>query len=229
VSRQINLFDPSLRRRKDWLTAHNLVLATLISVLLVALGAGITRWTLASRAQNAASVNTQLLAARAAFAAMTASFSVRKADPAIAAEVVQVEQDVRQARKSLDLLRSMTGEPSAPVVAEMMHAFSRAGVDGLWLTGFMVAEGGRQLEIRGRLNDQALLPPYLRRLEGEAVFSGRRFASLDMRGATWKQLGSTEGGASAEAAASGSERWFVEFALRTTDIPKAGADTGGGR
>lgn len=229
MSRQINLFDPGLRRRKDWLTAQNLVLATLVSVLVVALGAGITRWTLASRAQHAASVNTQLLAARAAFAAMTASFSARKADPVIAAEVGQLEQELRQARKSLDLLRSMTGEPSSPVIAEMMQAFSRAGVDGLWLTGFLVAEGGRQLEIRGRLNDQALLPPYLRRLESEAVFSGRRFASLDMRGAAWKQPGSNEGGTAAEGAAAGSERWFVEFALRTTDMPKTAVDTGGGR
>lgn len=229
MSRQINLYDPGLRRRKNLLTAHNLVLATLLSVLVVALGAGVTRWTLASRAQSAASINTQLLAARAAFAAMTASFAARKADPVLAADVQTAEREVLAARSALDLLRGMSSEQAVPVVGEMMRAFSRASVEGLWLTGFVVSEGGRQLEIRGRLNDQALLPPYLRRLESEPVFQGRRFASLDMRGAAWVPPASNDAASPASEPARPAERWYVEFALRTTDIPKAGNDTGGGR
>lgn len=229
MSRQINLYDPGLRRSKDWLTAHNLVLATLLSVLLVALGAGLTRWTLASRAQSAASINTQLLAARAAFAAMTASFAGRQADPALSAEVQAAERDVLAARSALDLLRGMSAEPPAPVLGEMMRAFSRAALDGLWLTGFAVSEGGRQLEIRGRLNDQALLPAYLRRLEREPVFQGRRFAALDMRGAAWAPPASSDAASPPSDAAGQTERWFVEFVLRTTDLPKPGNEAGGGR
>jgi hypothetical protein len=36
--------------------------------------------------------------------------------------------------------------------------------------------------MRGRLLDPALLPAYIRRLNGEPAFRGRHFAALDMQG-----------------------------------------------
>jgi Tfp pilus assembly protein PilN len=230
MSRQINLYDASLRKKRDWLSSQNVVLGTLLAVLLLALGAGVTRWTVESRIQQAQSVNTQLLAARTAFAELTRLLASRKPDAALAVELAETQQNLAGAQNALGLLRGMTTQRETVVVGEMMRAFSRSAVDGLWLTGFVMAEGGKQLEIRGRMADQALLPGYLRRLESETVFQGRRFAALDMRGAEWTPPPAPN--APAEVAQSGEkkpERWFVEFALRTTDLPKAPVESGGSR
>lgn len=231
MSRQINLYDASLRQQKDWLTSRNLALASLLAVLVVSLGAAAASWSVASRTLQAESVNTQLKAARAAFSSMTSSLASRKADPALALEVKETELGLKTAQRALGLLRGMTTAQERPVVGEMMSAFSRASVDGLWLIGFVVSENGQQLEIRGRMSDQALLPGYLRYLESEPVFQGRRFASLDMQGATWQPLvqPATQSVAAVDpkiSAENKPEPWFVEFALRTTDIPKAAVNGG---
>ena len=48
------------------------------------------------------------------------------------------------------------------------------------LFGFAFAQ--KNIEIRGRLTDPALLPVYIGRLNAEPAFAGRRFAALDMKG-----------------------------------------------
>ncbi len=230
MSRQINLYDAAFRKQTDWLSSKNVILAALLTTLLVSLGAGIARWNLESRSQQAKSINMQLLAARAAFSEMTRVLSLRKADPALAAQVEAAQAGLNSAQAALGLLRGMTVEGAQPVVGDMMRAFSRAAGDGLWLSGFTVAEGGRQLEIRGRMTDQALLPPYLRRLESETVFQGKRFSALDMKGGEW--IPPAEPGVTvdpAKAPEKKQERWFIEFALRTTDLPKSTPETGAAR
>lgn len=231
MSRQINLYDPSFRPKKDWLSSSNLVLASLLAVLLVSLGSAAARWQAASQDVQAKSINSQLISARNAFAALTTSISERKADPALVNEVREMERNLQAVQGALALLGNMTGQHERPVVGNMMQAFFRAGIDGLWLTGFVVSEGGKQLEIRGRMTDQALLPGYLRRLEAEPAFHGRRFAALDMRGSEWSPPApvAVPGVAVDPLKKPESERWAIEFTLRTTDAPKVSADNGGAR
>lgn len=231
MSRQINLYDPSFRPKKDWLSSGNLVLASLLAVLLVSLGSGAARWHAASQEVQAKSINSQLLSARTAFAALTSSISERKADQALVNEVQEMERNLQAAQSALVLLGNMTGQQERPVVGDMMQAFFRAGIDGLWLTGFVVSEGGKQLEIRGRMTDQALLPSYLRRLETEPAFQGRRFAALDMRGSEWSPPvpAATPVAAVDQLKKPESERWAIEFTLRTTDAPKTSPENGGAR
>jgi hypothetical protein len=201
-----------------------------LTALLVSLGAGVARWNFESRSHQAKSINMQLLAARSAFSEITRAMSLRKADPALAAQVEATQAGLNSAQVALGLLRGMTVDGAQPVVGEMMRAFSRAASDGLWLSGFTVAEGGRQLEIRGGMTDQALLPPYLRRLESETVFQGRRFSALDMKGGEWRTPVEPSVAVDlAKATEKKPERWFIEFSLRTTDLPKSLPETGSAR
>jgi hypothetical protein len=92
-----------------------------------------------------------------------------------------------------------------------LRALSRQHLDGLWLTGLSIGEAGGDLEIRGRMSSQALLPEYLRRLEREPVFQGRQFAALDMQGSRWQGAGSPVPVAENAPEAP----WTVAFALST--------------
>jgi hypothetical protein len=115
----------------------------------------------------------------------------------------------------MNLLRKLTSAENRPVVGEMMRAFSRAGSDGLWLTGFRVLDDGSQLDINGRMVDQALLPAYLKRLEAEPVFHGRRFSALDMKGGEWVPAATPGAPVEANRGQGQNGRWYVDFVLQT--------------
>lgn len=220
MSRQINLYAASFRKKTDLLSSSNLVLASLVCLLVVTIGAGVARWSLAKRTQEARGVSAELASARDVFSEMTRVITTRKADPALVAEVASMQRRVASARRAEALLGAATADESLPRVGEMMRSFSQARIDGLWLTGFTVSEGGDALDIRGRMADQALLPKYLRRLESEPVFRGRKFSALDMRGGEW--VSPPADGATGTVAENKQRPWFVEFNLRTVDAPSRG-------
>jgi Fimbrial assembly protein (PilN) len=59
-----------------------------------------------------------------------------------------------------------------------MEALSRQAMDGVWLTGFDLSDGGSQITLSGRALHAALLPEYLSRLSREAVLAGRTLESM---------------------------------------------------
>lgn len=217
MTRQINLYSAALRKKTDFLSSSNLVLAALLCLLVVTAGAGMARWSLAKRMQEARGVSAELASAREVFAELTRVASSRKPDPELIAEVASLQRKVASAQRAEMLLRAATADGGRVQLGEMMRGFSRAAVDGLWLTGFMVTSEGADLAIRGRMSDQALLPKYLGRLEGEPVFRDRQFSALEMRGGEWV-VPSTEG-MSTRSAGEKSRPWFVEFSLRTVNAP----------
>jgi hypothetical protein len=214
MSRQINLYDPGLRKQRDWLSSRNVLLASLLAVLVISLGATAARWHVAVRAEQARSTNVQLLAARQAFAEFTRVLSAQKEDPQLVAALRVKQAELQAARQALDALRGMSADASSvrPGAAETLHALSRQHLDGLWLTGLTIGAGGGDLEIRGRMTRQALLPEYLRRLEREPVFQGRRFAALDMQGGPWR---AESGNAIAVVENAPEPPWTVAFVLST--------------
>lgn len=214
MSRQINLYDPGLRKQRDWLSSRNVLLASLLAVLVISLGATAARWHVAVRAEQARSTNVQLLAARQAFAEFTRVLSAQKEDPQLVAALRVKQAELQAARQALDALRGMSADasPVRPGAAETLHALSRQHLDGLWLTGLTIGAGGGDLEIRGRMTRQALLPEYLRRLEREPVFQGRRFAALDMQGGPWR---AESGNAIAVVENAPEAPWTVAFVLST--------------
>lgn len=234
MARNINLFDPSLRPKRDLLSAHNLLLAALLATLLVSCGAMWARWRQASIEQQSSSVQRQLKQQREAFDKLTMLLSGKKEDQALVSQLAEQEKALKGAQTALSVLRKMTLAAERPVVGEMMRAFARSGVDGLWLTGFSIEGEAQNLEIRGRMTDQALLPAYLKRLEGEPVFQGRRFAALNMRSGEVAAASTSPAAvnvpaplqpaaamlaatrpAAAPAQANVPARWYVDFVLRT--------------
>jgi hypothetical protein len=59
-----------------------------------------------------------------------------------------------------------------------MRAFARQSLDGVWLTGFEIDAGGRELALSGRALGAELVPRYLERLNHESLLQGRQFSSL---------------------------------------------------
>ncbi|MCX8018229.1 MAG: PilN domain-containing protein [Rhodocyclaceae bacterium] len=179
MAQQINLYDPALRRTREWLTLGHLVLLSIGLALVIAVPGGVARLALPALAQRVAANDAQLKALREQIALIGQTRSARKPDPALEQAVTQRRQELEMRLAVLEALKKHAAAAQGEPHADILRGFARQTLAGLWLTGFFVEAGGG-MEIRGRTTDPALLPEYIRRLNQEAAFQGRRFAALKL-------------------------------------------------
>ncbi|MBI3562847.1 MAG: PilN domain-containing protein [Gammaproteobacteria bacterium] len=65
--------------------------------------------------------------------------------------------------------------------ATQFSGLARQRLEGLWLTGLYIHEGGEKLNLRGSTTRPELLPKYLQRLAQEPSFHGIEFKSFVMQ------------------------------------------------
>lgn len=177
MSQQINLYDPALLRKRELLSAANLAAASGGLVLVLGIWGAVARSQLGGLESESQTLTPQVQMLKAQKDAMTAQLAAMKPDP-------QLEAELANARSLLDLHTRQVGELKKGLgnesggFAEYLRGFARQTPAGLWLTGFAIADGGTSMEIRGRMMDPALLPEYIRRLNGEPAFKGREFSAL---------------------------------------------------
>lgn len=218
MSQQINLFNPALRKQREWLSLP-VIAAAFALVLVVELLAFV--W----YGRERGGLQTQLTALQAQsrqlqedVQSLVKLMPERQANPALTKEVERTAESLRQYEevfKALETASADGGQGFAPY----FMAFSRQAIEGVWLTGFTI--NSRTMEIRGRVLDGALLPAYIRRLDAEANFHGRKFAALDMKGVEPKPLDPAAGAKPATSAGSKPERPYIDFVLQGVGIPAA--------
>jgi len=178
VSAQINLYHPRFLKQRELLTLGNVALATVVLYAALALAGGWAWRDAGARADAAAAMEAQLKVAKDAVEAATKSAG-RQANPQLIAEVAGAEAMLRRRGEIAQLLES-GAVGSTGGFSLHLRGLARQVPEGLWLTGFAIGPGGRDMEIRGSMLDAAALPDYIRRLGGEKAFQGRSFASLTM-------------------------------------------------
>lgn len=177
MSQQINLYDASLERQRDWLALGNVVVAGVVVAVLVVAAGFWARSDLPALNARMASGESQLKAVREQVTVL-GQRSGRKPDPRLEHELTAKRELLGLRGEVVATLRGTLG-PGAPSYAEYLRGLARQTVSGLWLTGFAV-HAGNSMEIRGSTLDPALLPEYIRRLNQEVAFQGQTFAALKM-------------------------------------------------
>ena len=212
MSQQINLLLPELRPRFDWLALPVVLAIAGSGLVLLAVVGELQALREARLSSAAASINGQLLNLQQQVQTLGQAVAARKPNAALHEEISARRAGIVQRREGLAYVAQGTGD-AAPAFSGMLQGFARQDIDGLWLVGFGLNQGG--LEMRGRLLDPALLPRYITRLNGDAAFTGRQFAALEMKGVA-PAAPATADKASAEPAAPGP---YTEFVLRTATAP----------
>ena len=185
MAQQINLYNAALRRQRQWLSLANVVLLTgLFAVHLVGIGM-VLRTQASARLEAAKSLDGRLTSLRAEVAQLAGQLIGGASGDQAARELADLKQQVAMRREVLDALQHGTGltalkEKTAIGFADYLRGLARQSVDGLWLTGFSVGQGGGGMEVRGRMLAVDRLPAYIKRLNGEATFKGRQFVSLNI-------------------------------------------------
>ena len=208
MSQQINLLNPLLKKQRDFLSLLTMLQALGFIIAGSLLFYGYAFYT-ANQLTKQYEENIQRYNAEQANLALFAKeFSPQRANESLQAEVSRLEKEL-DTKKELDdaLKSSVRGGVSG--FSEYMRAFSRQIVQGLWLTGFEIADDGMKISLSGRALNPELLPVYIQRIGKEAVMQGKTFATLEI------EAGADEG------ASPGSAPRYVAFRLDS----KAGDDT----
>jgi hypothetical protein len=209
MAQHINLYDPALEKKRDWLALENVAAGGVLLAAAVGAFGMAERSSLPALAAESATLETQLKASRDEVTALGQRAATRKPDARLEQELAVKRQLLSMRGEVLATLRSSVG-PGAPSYAEYLRGFARQTVSGLWLTGFTVKTAGSGMTIRGNTTDPALIPEYIRRLNKESAFQGQTFAALKLERPAAK--GTTAGTPAGTAAA---PQWH-EFILTPT-------------
>lgn len=174
---QINLYEPSLRIARDWLSTGSLAAAVGAALLAVGAGAAITQWQLREIQAPARETASALQAQQAAIQALAREVDTLRPDPKLLADVSTTQATLEQRQAALQMLRA-GGLGHQEGHAAALQAFGRQSIDGLWLTG--LALDRRDMALRGRALNPALIPAYVGRLNQEPALQGRSFRALDI-------------------------------------------------
>ena len=170
---QLKLVDPAtqMQQNQSWGAQQGLRWVSLAAAL--CLVGGVVLKVLASNAESAAK------RAEAAMQVMQRNL----ATPESAAVVKELE-GLRHREAMQNQMRDvLTGSMSSSSFgySDFLAALGRQTQSGLWITGLAIQGDGRDVALTGRMSDPAVLPMYLRKLQQEERFRGRRFAQLEMR------------------------------------------------
>lgn len=215
MSRHINLYDPTLRRQRHWLTLANLALVA-GALLLVLFAWGFWARSDTRRLEaEAAALADQVSALQKQTVALGAELAGRKPDPKLEEDLVAMRALLGNHQEILAMLDRGLGAQTGGY-AEYLRGLARQTPGGLWLTGFAVSAGGSAMEIRGRTLEPSLLPEYIRRLNTERAFQGRSFAELQV------QVAAAQAGGQRQAAPAVTPPYH-EFALVPARLPETEA------
>jgi hypothetical protein len=175
LSQQINLFNPLYLRKEKYFSVRTMLQALgLIAIGLAALYAfalfqtrGLAR-TAAEYARQADLQRDQLV-----------ELSGKGRSKLLEAEVARLEVEIKARRALVETLQG--GElGDTEGFSRYFAAFGRRPMQGVWLTGFSVGDGGNELKIRGRVLHADLVPAYLKLLNEEDVMRGRQVTDLKL-------------------------------------------------
>lgn len=210
MSQQINLLLPELRSRFDWLALPIVAGAGVAGLLLVIGLVSFGSFRVNALKENETALQAQLVSLQQQVQLLGQSLGARKGDATLDKQLAAARSAVAQRQEVLSIV-AQGDLPSSHAYSGLLQGFSRQVVAGAWLTGFDFAQ--KNIEIRGRLTDPALLPVYISRLNAEPSFAGRRFAALDMKGI--EPAEDKREAATAHAQRKAALPSYTEFVLRT--------------
>ncbi|MFT3849246.1 MAG: PilN domain-containing protein [Propionivibrio sp.] len=224
MSQQINLYEERLRPRLELATGRNLGISALV---FLAIMVGWSLWAGAEADRRSAAAEAllrELSAAQEKMKALTQSLAQRTVSAELAAEVESAKAKIAAREEVIKALDAGALGRTAGF-SSFMRGFAQQAQSDLWLTGFRIAAGGDEIEIRGRMLDPVRLPDYVQRLNAIPVFQGRRFAALEMQRVSLDETSpvpTAEAVAGQRVSGGDSARPFVEFRLRSDTV--GGAD-----
>ena len=179
MTQQVNLFQPMFRREKRLLTARTMCQCLLVALLGLAGIYGFGAWQVQALDREVAGLETQRDTAVERLSRLQDKLPRRQQSQRLLDEIARVTRSLDERELLIETLSERINSPQGGL-SQFMSSLARQRVEGLWLTGLQVAEGGQDIVIRGRALRPELIPVLVRRLSAEASFSGVKFRELNI-------------------------------------------------
>lgn len=181
MRQQINLYQSAQRQTRMTLSALTLAIGLLVTSAVLT-----TMWFYDSR--QLATLRQSVLALRAqqqqqldaATVADTAR-SGHKRPQTLQAQVKQLQLELAQHQRALELLRAGAAGESGGFAARLA-ALAHQHVDGIWIDHLVLGSAAGVLSVSGGTRDADLVPRYLRGLAAEPALAGARFDEFGIEG-----------------------------------------------
>jgi hypothetical protein len=179
MSQQINLFNPALIMRKDYFNTRTMLwLILAVAVLMLGAYSYARQQTGALQVQRE-QISRQLQEAQQQLVQVSRQFPPRQPSKALQDELAATESRLESHERLLSYLQEDSSAARAGF-SDYMRAFAHQGVNGVWLTGFVIDAETRDMTISGNALQPELVPQYIAKLGAEPMLKGRTFAALNM-------------------------------------------------
>ena len=180
TNQQINLYQPIFRRQRKIISFNTLVIVTVVFVLALVLISAVGGWKTNKLKRNGRELAEQqqtLLQQLQAATRQVSAWRDKSASPGGELSELQSELQAHQ------YIEQMLGEfegPGSGGFSGFFQAFTRQVVNGLWITGFDISNGGRDILISGGTLTPDLVAEFISRLSNEKQLQGMHFSVLHM-------------------------------------------------
>lgn len=179
MNQQVNLYQPMLRREHQSFGPKAMVQCLGLALLGMVAIHGYQEWQTRSLASEIGRLEHQNQAAAATLVKVQADLPAPRASARLADEIARLARAIGE-REHLVKVLSTRLSASENGLARFLEGLARQRVEGLWLTGVSVADGGKDIVIKGQALQPQLIPVLVQRLADEASFAGVKFRTLNM-------------------------------------------------
>lgn len=179
MSQQINLYQENFRRQKKSFSTRALLQASAAVTTGVLLLAGLNLWQTWRMKQELTRVEQSHSVALTRLEQTLREHPPRSGNPELSVQVAQLEDMIKASARTQEILqRDMFRDNQGYSV--YLAALARQTVAGVRLTDIEIPGAGRQLVLRGRTTQEAMVLRYLQRLSTEQVLAGMEFPRFNL-------------------------------------------------
>lgn len=173
----VNLYLPEFRKKKYWLDAEKMVLLVGAAVVVLVITSGVEYFQLAQLRKEVVAKEAQRQEIAAATAALIDQYGVQTEDPALLANIQELEEGLQSKQALLQFLEGRD-LGNAEGFSEHLADLSRYHVQGLSLNHVSLADGGRSIELAGQVLRAELVTLYMQNLSNGDTYAGTDFEML---------------------------------------------------
>ncbi len=185
---QVNLFQPIFRETKPMFSAKAISISLLITFLGLLSVYGYAWWQTERLDTEVISLKQQRDTAQARLTGLMKKLPKREQSKVLIREVAQLGRMLSAKRFTVHTLKQRVNGNSDGFSA-FFAGLARQKIEGLWVTGLKITDGGRTITLTGRALDPELVPELVTRLSREPVFSGLKFNALNIERGTGEEPG----------------------------------------
>ncbi len=179
MKQQVNLYQPIFRRERRVFSARAMLASIGVVLVGLLLIYGYGRWQTYQLGTELARVEDQRRAATERLTGLEGVIPARGRSQLLESEIARLERELERKRRVAAALEAgALGNTRG--FSSYLTALARQRVDGLWLTGLRVREGGERLVLTGRALSPERVPVLVQRLADEDAFAGLHFDTLEM-------------------------------------------------